>query len=130
MESITDNVESCKLSISDDKGYFLKDLKKHATKIFELDSSCWLTLYSNTSLLKDGWVYYSMFEQVEADTEVVAGVLVEKDIKVEELFHGDGPTGSLKELRHTYFANEGYIFYLPMEATIKALTILQEYFND
>lgn len=47
------------------------------------------------------------------------------------IFHGYGFGGGLREMRHTYFGQEaGYVFYLPTQALIDSLKILQEYFDE
>lgn len=45
------------------------------------------------------------------------------------IFHGDGPTGNLREFRHTYWGDNGYIFYAKKEVIIAGLNALSEFFD-
>ena|SRR5258708_25253720 len=45
------------------------------------------------------------------------------------VFHGEGPTGSLRECRHTYWGEEGYMFYLKKDTIVSALEKLSEYYD-
>ena len=52
------------------------------------------------------------------------------------LWHGCGPSGSLRELRHSYFGSPssescmtGYIFYLNRKQMIDAMNVLLNYFD-
>lgn len=47
------------------------------------------------------------------------------------VFHGRGPSGSLRECRHTYWGEDGngYIFYPPFDLIIAALNELKKYFD-
>ncbi len=57
---------------------------------------------------------------------------VDSDEMYELVFDGAGIADALKEMRHTWFGSpgdEGYVYYLPLDSTIKALTILKEYFE-
>ena len=49
------------------------------------------------------------------------------------VFHGDGPGGkggSLRECRHTYWGEDGYIFYPDGALISSAFAMLSEFFDD
>lgn len=51
------------------------------------------------------------------------------NIAVKTMLHGSGPSGNLRECRHTYWGENGYIFY-PNKKVIKAaLNELGKYFD-
>jgi hypothetical protein len=51
------------------------------------------------------------------------------------IFHGCGASSlnleefSLRELRHMYFGEQGYVFYMPGKALISAMQVLAKYFD-
>ena len=50
----------------------------------------------------------------------------------EHMFHGDGPSGNLRELRHTFWGdptNSGYIFYPSGKLIEAAFAELREWFD-
>lgn len=54
--------------------------------------------------------------------------------KMELLFCGDGPSGNLRELRHTYWGDgsegrEGYLFDPPASLIVAAFAALREWFD-
>lgn len=50
--------------------------------------------------------------------------------KVEVVVYGCGPTGDLRELRHTWWGdNKGYIFYPSITIITKAFNELKKYFD-
>lgn len=57
--------------------------------------------------------------------------LGEEPVYYECIWHGHGYGGSLREMRHTYFKvdDNGYVFYLDIKGTIRALEILKRYFD-
>lgn len=44
-------------------------------------------------------------------------------------FCGEGPSGNLRELRHTYWGKDGYIFYVNAELITSAFAALREWFD-
>jgi len=47
---------------------------------------------------------------------------------LELIFHGDGTSG-LRECRHTYWGEKGYLFYMPINLIKQAMDKLNEYFD-
>lgn len=54
----------------------------------------------------------------------------DKDTWLNLQFHGNGPSGSLKECRHTYWGEAGYIFYPNGKVISLAFKELSKYFNE
>lgn len=47
----------------------------------------------------------------------------------ERVFDGEGPSGDLRELRHTDWGKDGYLFYAPGELIADAFEKLKEWFD-
>ena len=45
------------------------------------------------------------------------------------LFHGEGTADPLKECRHTYVGDNGYVFYMPLDVMAAAIAELQKVFE-
>lgn len=73
------------------------------------------------------WKYFAVlrFAQSETNGENELDSIV---------FYGDGPGGkpeeSLRECRHTYWGEDGYIFYPDGKLIVAALTALSEFYDD
>lgn len=69
--------------------------------------------------------------------ELSGGPMTRNGIEVDpatynRVFHGSGPSGSLRELRHTYWGepdNSGYIFYPNGKLIAAAFEALKEWFD-
>ena len=115
--------------------YLLDEIKSISDKFIELDSNHWLAFkvsmpYNdlNPIDIKECWLDFAMFSFAQSNLD-------DRELRVNKIFQGSGPTSSLKELRHMNWGSRkdcegGYLFYLPIDATIKALTILKEYFEE
>lgn len=53
-----------------------------------------------------------------------------KNVLYQCLFHGCGPVGNLRECRHTYWGDGGYIFYLSGELIMDSFKKLSRYYDD
>lgn len=51
------------------------------------------------------------------------------DINLSLVFYGEGPSGDLRECRHTYWGEDGYLFYPNKKVISSALTALSEFFD-
>ena len=51
------------------------------------------------------------------------------NIEVEVIMGGEGPGGSLRECRHTYWGEEGYVHYLNGKHTRAILDWLEKYYD-
>lgn len=45
------------------------------------------------------------------------------------LLHGEGTAPPLKECRHTYVGEQGYVFYMPLDVMAAAIAELQKVFE-
>ena len=45
-------------------------------------------------------------------------------------FYGEGPSGSLRECRHTYWGKDGYLFFPNGKLITSALAALSEFYDD
>lgn len=115
-----------------DPFYLLDEIKAKAIKLIEIDGNHWLALDTthpwdekDPQNLHDCSLDFALFSFGMSEVDG-------KNTRVHLVFEGSGPTANLKEFRHTYWGptREGYVFYLPIKATIKALEILSEYFED
>ncbi len=70
---------------------------------------------------EDGWMSIAFFEEDWSDDE---------NSYVNLLFTSEGPSGSLRELRHTNFQNGGYVFMMSLSDMQLALGVLGEFFDD
>lgn len=99
----------------DGKLYRLSEI----TAIFEvinIDDNHWL--FTDTS--KGHWIDFALMAFVSKDDD---------DTYVSTVFKGSG-TVDQREMRHVWFGDgDGYVFYLPGDAVIKALEFLKTYFD-
>lgn len=51
------------------------------------------------------------------------------DMEQELIYKGYGYSDNLAEMRHTYFSNRGYMFYLPVPLLEASFKILRKYFK-
>jgi hypothetical protein len=103
--------------------YSLDEIKEKATEVIKLPSGGWLALYKQD----DGheWYHYGLFQFAGAESDG------DKNTMVEKIFIGQGPSGNLREMRHTYFGEkDGYIFYLPMKMIREAFDVLSKYYDE
>lgn len=101
--------------------YSLDAVRNGATAVHSCDKNSWLAIWEDPdkeSIL----VEYALFEFHMSESDG-------SSIMVDCTFHGYGLAGSLREMRHTYFPNDGYVFYLPMARMRKAFDILERYFD-
>ncbi len=105
--------------------YSLDEVKKKYREIIDIDSNHWLVFGSayGEPLLENCSVQFALFEFYMSNCDG-------SDTKVSVIFHGSGPSSSLRECRHIWWGEkDGYTFYLPGEAVIKALKHLEKYFD-
>lgn len=50
-------------------------------------------------------------------------------VKLYLILHGDGPAGELRELRHTYWGDDGYLFYPDVRVIVAAMAALKEWLD-
>jgi hypothetical protein len=104
------------LDLLGEEEYLLDDIKKQCrTSITEIVPSHWIGIDS-----VDSWMEFIL---VKVSSEV-DGV-----VKVNKVMEGSGSLG-LREMRHTYWGNAGYLYYVNGDAIIKTLQFLKQYFDE
>lgn len=103
--------------------YSLDEIKAKGWEMVDLGGNNWLAV-----ALEGLGVEYAFFSFHCADQNMA-------NVQVECIWEGQGTGDGLREMRHTYFMPDdeetpGYVFYLPIDATIKALQHLKKYFDD
>jgi hypothetical protein len=53
-----------------------------------------------------------------------------KNVVASCVFHGEGATGNLRECRHTWWGDDGYVFYPNGNLIAAAFRALSEFFDD
>jgi hypothetical protein len=107
---------------NDDPIYSGKHIRELATVVVNLEGQGLL------AVLEDGiHISFAVFrwEQGSASGDP-------PDEWYQRVFHGSGPSGSLRELRHTYWGetdNSGYIFYAPGKLIADAFKQLERWFD-
>jgi hypothetical protein len=98
-----------------------------ATEWRKLDNNHWLAVRVHG---EDGiHVDYALVEFAMSDADG-------SNTLVTRVFSGSGTGSALREMRHTWFGSSddadqaGYVFYLPIDATIMALGMLKKYFDS
>jgi len=103
---------------NDDKAYSLERISKEF-EITPLSKSAWLVLNWNEEKY---WLKFVVFDFFYSDAD-------NKNVMLQPVFHGEGTGGALRECRHTWWGDNGYIFY-PNKNTIElALKELSKYFD-
>lgn len=108
-----------------DPAYAVDDLRKHATTVINLEGGGLLAV-----LEKDTHVSFIVTTFAEGPS-TQNGQVVGPELH-ERVFHGSGPSGSLRELRHTYWGeqnNGGYIYYPSAKLITDAFRQLQRWFD-
>ena len=99
-----------------EKEYYLQEIKKY---------------YKIEELLEDRlWVASTMEMEIHQTLIFLKFNYSDDDgINVTTLFSIEGPIGNLKEGRHTYFPENGYIFYMNYEEMCISLNHCKKYFE-
>jgi hypothetical protein len=95
--------------------YDLAAVRGAADAVIDLEGSAYLAMRN-----EDGWVSFAVFDvwSIGAD-----------EVKLGLVFHGSGPSGYLRELRHTYWGDEGYLFDPSPKVIVAAFDRLKEWFD-
>lgn len=115
---IPDYLKGKETKMHNSTGYSLEYLKNNF-EIREIAEHVYMLLKWDAEKI---WLDFAFFDFLISDFDY-------KNMFVECVFHGCGPTGALRECRHTYWGEEGYIFY-PKKRVIKAaLKALEEFYD-
>lgn len=126
-EKLTDIFQDNELC-SGDALYSFDELKNVCDEVIELSDNAWLFLKKTA---------FDPLDQDSKDNFNLSFLCCRcafedgEGKRVQVIFQGDGPVASLREPRHIYWGPDGngYTFYLPADAVIKALEHLKKYFD-
>lgn len=105
-----------------DNIYFLDDFQASELQVEQLNDNLWVV--HNYKVNKDNycWLEFAFFEFNSSDGDG-------SNIELTMMMNGNGPVGSLKECRHTYWGKEGYMFYPNRTHINAALKWLSAYYD-
>ena len=99
-------------------GHCLEDIRAlPGVEVIEVADEAYLVVRED----EHHWIEFAFFVWVAESDD---------GIEVDCIFRGSGTGGILRELRHMRWGEEGYIYYLPMAKTIKAIEALGRFFED
>jgi hypothetical protein len=85
-------------------------------------------------LCQDGWMFLNWDEKrfwlKFAVLQFYSSDADGNSVQLECVFHGEGPTGGLRECRHTWWGEGGYIFYPKGKIITSAISELAKHFDD
>jgi hypothetical protein len=97
--------------------YYPLDLAKERFVVRDLDGGGYLILNFNE-------------DNLHLDFAVMGfGYSVDDQIFLSVVFYGHGPMGALRQCRHTYWGDAGYIFYPNGKIIQAGLKALEEFFD-
>lgn len=102
--------------------YRLEDLRETFSVVSEKDGVCFCVNISQSE-----WVNFAVLEFASSNSDGT-------DREYECFWYGEGPSGSLRELRHSWFgsspkSDDGYVFYINRSKMNTAFDFLSEYFD-
>lgn len=109
-------------SHSDEPVYREPDLRAAAPYVIDLSSG--LLLVDDT---KDHWIEIALMDFVSGPA-TIDGHEVDPAFYA-RLMHGNGAGTPLRELRHTFWGDTGYIFYPNRKLIVEALDALSRWFD-
>ena len=101
----------------EEAGYLLDDAKARY-EVREIDNG-----YLVLNRQSDIWLKFAVMTFFCSDGD-------DKNVQLQVQFHGEGPIGNLRECRHTYWGDEGYLFYPDGIAIAAGLKALSEFYDD
>lgn len=99
--------------------YAEPDIRAKATRVVELKKDGRLAVLATDELR----VSFVVFRFAAGTSDGSHPTLYER------VFDGEGPSGELRELRHTDWGEDGYLFYAPGALIADAFEKLKEWFN-
>jgi len=101
--------------------YSLDYLKKTFEVVEIIKDRGWIVFKWDAEDGKDGWIKWAVMDWYGSWNN-------KQFVNVE--FQGEGPSGSLRECRHTYWGEDGYIFYPNGPLITAAFQELSKYYDD
>ena len=102
--------------IEDSEYIYNLDTIKAKYEVLELVRDGYLVLHWDKS-----WLHFAVLNFHYSDDEKTM-------LSVQ--FHGEGPTDGLRECRHTWWGDGGYLFYPKGDLIAKAIGELSKYFDE
>lgn len=124
--SILDSLTKTKGAFNDEENcYRLSEIKAIANVEFQevIPEQLYMAV-ARLSPISDLWLSVGAFE-------FYSQMMGEEEIYVQPLFIGEGPSGVLRELRHTTWGpqGDGYLFYPDAMRICTALQFLKKYYD-
>lgn len=71
------------------------------------------------------WIRFAVFASGGSDLD-------DSNVRMNCIFHGEGPSGNLRECRHTWWGenSEGYVFYPDGDIICAAFKVLAQWFDN
>ncbi len=109
------------------RAYDIDEIRREYTHVYDLSPNAVLAIFEKRDDFGIFSVEYAFYSFMMSNCDGT-----EARYRCE--WRGSGTGDTLREMRHTYFNPDepdyqGYMFYLPIDDTIKALTILKRYFD-
>jgi hypothetical protein len=101
---------------NDYKQYEINDLKSLPSKLEMLDRTDVIVLYT----IEEHWMTFCFLAWSASSGD---------ESWYTPLWHGMGPTGSLRECRHSYIGEDGYVFYVKKQDFIAVLDWLSQHYD-
>lgn len=127
IDFIEEKVKECGEN-KDRHQYLLKDLKANFFSVDIIDEELYIFWNENPDMLnnvdnENNWGEFGV-------ATFSHGYLGNRDsIKVEFFWHGSGPIAVLRELRHSYIGDNGYIFYIKRSRFESSFEYLSKYYD-
>ena len=102
-----------------DPVYAADEIRGVATRVVEINRTGLLAVLVDD---ESTWVQVALFRFSSSNSDG-SGVMHQL------VMHGEGPSGPLREFRHSYWGEDGYIFYAPRKLIVGALDALKEWFD-
>jgi hypothetical protein len=110
------------VAIDGNEVYDLAQIHAVADRVIDLGAGAVMAMAIDSEIV-DFAVFGFSYGPTIQDGVSVGGV------KLYLVLHGDGPAGELRELRHTYWGDEGYLFYPDVRVIVAAMAALKEWFD-
>ena len=99
------------------KEFTLYDVKAQPGEVVELPEDARLVVHEDAGVL-----YFACFLWLMSEVDGT-------NARYSILFHGTGFGGALRECRHTYWGEDGYTFYMPLDVIAAAMSSLKKWFD-
>lgn len=103
---------------SEESEFYSLDKMRGSFKVVPLRGSGWLIVDD-----KAMWIKFAVMEFERSETD-------DSNVQLDCIFHGEGPVGNLRECRHTYWGENGYLFYPDGRIIADAFKSLSQYFDE